>query len=200
METQKLIPLALFDFIPVFAFLVGGWFLVRLARLKCPRLCANLMLAGVILVFIGGFTKACSKLLLAAGVSGWEFLGNLQFMFHAPGFLLMFIASLMLYKAWGKAPASVALGAMAVWKIPLLAVMTICSIGLHITLSLLAFRQKALLSGVLFLFSMLVTLGMAGMSGGEQTVSREWIEETVNTIGQASFALASFLIYKKAAS
>jgi len=198
METPNLIALALFDFIPVFAFLVGGWFLVLLSRLKCQRLGANLMLIGAILIFIGGFTKAFSKLLMATGVNGWEFLGNLQFMFHAPGFLLMFIASLMLYKAWTKAPVSVALGAMAAWKIPLLAVMTICSIGLHVTLSLLAFRQKAIFSGVLFLFSMLTMLGMAGMSGGEQTISREWIEETINAFGQGSFALASFLIYQKA--
>ncbi len=198
MASKELIILAFFDFVPVFAFLVGGWFLVLLARQKSQRLCASLMQVGVLLVFLGGFTKAFAKLLFALNVSGLEFLGNLQFIFHAPGFLLMFSASLMLYKSWGKMPASPALGAMAIWKIPLLAVMTISSIGLNITLSLLAFRKGTPLAGLLFLFSILITLGMAGMSGGEQTLSREWIEETVNTIGQASFALASFLIYEKA--
>jgi hypothetical protein len=197
MESQRLVALALFDFIPVIAFLIGGWFLVLLARRECQSLCANLMLIGVILIFIGGFTKALSKLIFAVNGSGMEYLGNMQFIFHAPGFLLMFIASLMLYKSWIQRSAPAALSAMAVWKIPLLSVMTICSIGLNITLSLLAFRKSVHFAGVFFLISMVITLGMAGMSGGKQTISREWIEETTNTLGQGFFALASYLLYRK---
>jgi hypothetical protein len=198
MESANHIALAFFDFVPVIAFLIGGWFLARLTRLKCRPLCAKLMWIGVILIFIGGFTKALSKLLWAYGVTGWESLGNLQFMFHAPGFLLMFIASWMLFKNWVKAPPTAVVAAMAAWKIPLLAIMTVSSIGLHVTLGLLAFRKHAPFAGVLFIFSMLITLGMAGMSGGEQTVSREWIEESVNAVGQISFSIASILIFNTA--
>jgi hypothetical protein len=43
----------------------------------------------------------------------------------------------------------------------------------------------------------LCMLGMSGMaSGSEQTVAVQWIEEIMNSIGQISFALACWLLYK----
>jgi hypothetical protein len=39
-------------------------------------------------------------------------------------------------------------------------------------------------------------LSMAGMAGGEQTVTRQWIEEIINSFGQLSFAVASYVLFK----
>jgi hypothetical protein len=40
-------------------------------------------------------------------------------------------------------------------------------------------------------------LGMSGMaSGSEQTVATQWIEESMNSMGQIAFAVGSYLLYK----
>ncbi|MBN1249387.1 MAG: hypothetical protein JXC32_17130 [Anaerolineae bacterium] len=185
--------LSLLDFVPNMAFFVGAVYLVRWVRLSHRRFAAMTMTGGTALVVLGGTTKATWKLLVTLGIGDFWLLGELQFMLLAPGFLAMLVSLLQVArderKAW-----DTRLAAMALWKIPLLAIMTIASLSVHGILSYLAWRRKAPLASAMFVVSVVCMLSMAGMTGGEQTVARQWIEESVNSLGQIAFALGSYLL------
>lgn len=189
--------LALLDFVPIFAFLVGAYFLVRAALITRGKPCGRMMMAGTLLVFAGGFFKAIWKMLYVTGVADIQVMSEMQFVLHAPGFLAMFVAILLLAKALKAAPSGVEAAAIAVWKIPLLAVMTVSSLGAQGILASIAFRKKSPIAGGMFIAAIICMLTMSGMaSGSEQTVAMQWIEEVINTIGQVAFAFGSFLIYR----
>jgi hypothetical protein len=187
--------LALFDFVPNMAFLVGAYFLVRLVLMERGTRCGRMMMAGTLLVFLGGFFKATWKLLYATGTADIQWMSQIQFVLLAPGFLAMLVAIILTARQQresGKLP----LLAIAPWKIPLLAVMTICSIGAQGVLTYIAFRRRVKVAGFLFALAVLCTFGMGGLASGEQTVAKQWIEESINAVGQISFAIGSFLLYR----
>lgn len=189
------IPLALVDFIPNIAFLIGAFFLTRIVLLEKMRTDGFILTVGAILVFLGGSLKAIWKLLYSAGVADLTLLSEAQFILLAPGFLAMLIPVIRL--AQGKVQAtSTVLPAMAIWKIPLLVVMTLCSLGVQGILTHLAFKRGVRLAGYGFAVSAIGIVTMAVMASGEQTIVRQWIEEGVNTIGQSGFMLGSFWLYK----
>jgi hypothetical protein len=188
--------LSLLDFVPNLAFLAGAVLLVLWARRTNGQLGAILMVAGSALVFVGGTTKAIWKLIVTIGGGDIVWLGELQFMLLAPGFLAMLVsASLALGHERKRQRAGWA--AMAAWKIPLLAIMVLSSLGLHLILSTLAFRRKARVAGILYMVAVLCMLSLAGMASGEQSIARQWIEEGVNSVGQISFAVGSYLLYAR---
>lgn len=59
----------------------------------------------------------------------------------------------------------------------------------------IALRRHAYPSAVGFFIAFVCLLAMGGMAGGEQTIAQQWIEESVNAIGQISFAVGSYLLY-----
>lgn len=195
MESYSL-PLALLDFAPNLAFLVGAYFLVKLAARERPNLCANLMVAGTGLVFLGGMLKAIWKLLFTLDVADITLFAEQQFVLDAFGFLLMLVAVVLLSRPL-RQPATAPLLAMTPWKIPFLATMVICNLGVYGILTTLAFRRRVPVGGALFVLAIVCMLSMAGLSSGEQTVSKQWIEEIINTIGQSSFGLGAFLMNQR---
>ncbi len=72
METYP-VSLALFDFIPTLAFLTGAFYLVRTGVLCRGKPCGRMVMAGGLLVFLGGFFKATWKLLYTTGVADIHF-------------------------------------------------------------------------------------------------------------------------------
>jgi hypothetical protein len=188
--------LSLLDFVPNLAFLVGAYYLVCLVRLTSSTLSLVLMIAGSFLVLLGGTTKALWKLLYTLGIGDYWLLGELQFMLLAPGFLAMLV-SLVLVLRQERKRWETALVAMAPWKIPLLATMTLSSFGVYGILSYMALWRKARLAAGMYILTILCTLGMAGLAGGEQSVTRQWIEEGINTLAQVAFALGSYLLYSR---
>jgi len=194
MDPSYTLGLSLLDFVPPLAFLIGAIFLTRLASQEGGRRCAVLMGVGTGLVFLGGTLKAVWKLLYTMGVGNFVVLSEQQFVLLAPGFLLMFISAIQLLRS-GKRVQDTAIAGMAVWKIPLMAVMTISSIGAYGILSYLGFRRRRPLAGLLFIGTVVLTLGMAGMAGGEQSIARQWIEEGVNSASQVAMAVASCILY-----
>lgn len=187
--------LSLFDFVPNLAFLVGAYYLVHLALLVRGRSCALLLTGGTLLVFLGGFLKALWKLLRATGTADITLFSEAQFVLLAPGFVAMLVAMILIARKPGPGSGTTLI-AMASWKIPFLAVMTLCSLAAEVILAYVAFRQGARAAGALFCVAMLALLGMAGLTQGEQTVARQWVQEGVNTGGQTAFAVASFLLHR----
>lgn len=189
--------LALLDFVPITAFLVGGYFLVRIVMLARGRPCGRMMMAGTLLVFAGGFLKASWKLLYTLEMADITWMSEAQFVLLAPGFFAMLVAVILLSRSLKAEKTGGMLAAIAAWKIPFLAVMTLCSLGAHGILTYISFQKKARLAGALFIVAVLCMLGMSGMaSGSTQTITTQWIEEGINAFGQISFALGSYLLYR----
>jgi hypothetical protein len=190
------IGLALLDFLPIFAFLVGAYFLVRIVLLARGKPCARMMMAGTLLVFAGGFFKAGWKLLYTLEIADIHILSEIQFILLAPGFFAMLVAVILLTRSMQNRPGSGVM-AIATWKIPFLAVMTLCSLGAQGILTYISFRKQAGIAGAMFIVSVICMLGMSGLaSGSEQTVIIQWLEEGINSVGQISFAFGSFLLYR----
>ena len=194
-ETYTLV-LSLLDFVPNLAFLVGAFYLVKIVQIKNKAFFYYAAMIGSFLVFMGGTLKAIWKLLVTIGVGDFQLLSNAQFPLHAPGFLLLFISMIYLVRQEKKDAQASVMG-IAVWKIPLMAVLTISSLGMDGILAYLSFKRKTKVAGIMFIVAFLCLFSMAGMASGEQTISKQWIEEIINTSGQIAFAVGSYLLYRK---
>jgi hypothetical protein len=193
METYTL-SLALVDFLPSIAFLVGGIFLFRMIRSKRGLLAGWLALAGTLLVFLGGFTKALWKLLVAARLADIQWLAQSQFVLSAIGFLALCLAVISYARQAGNSTPAGTVLAMAAWKIPFLFVMVVASLGMEGILAYLAFRRKVPWAAAGFILGVLGLLAMSVLSGAEQTIPMQWMEEVINTTGQAGFMLGCILL------
>ena len=197
--------LSLLDFIPNIAFLVGAYFLVALALRERGRRCGRMAMAGGLLVFLGGFLKAIWKMLYTLNVADVQILSQIQFVLLAPGFLALLVTVILLARqrkvdAGSAAGPGAPVAAMAAWKIPFLAIMTLCSLGAQGILTYVAFRRGQKLAAACFIAAFLALFAMGGMSSAEQTLAQQWIEEIVNTLGQLSFMLGSILLYRQSRS
>jgi hypothetical protein len=189
--------LALLDFVPIFAFLVGAYFLVRIVLISRGKPCGRMMMAGTLLVFSGGFFKATWKLLFSLGIADIQILSQVQFVLLAPGFLAMLVAVSLLSRSMKSGTFGEGVMAIAAWKIPLLAVMTLASLGAQGILTYICFQKKARLAAAMYIVAVLCMLAMSGMaSSSEQTVAAQWIEESINSVGQIAFAAGSYLLYR----
>lgn len=199
METYTL-PLVLLDYLPNIAFLVGAIFLVRTVILARGRPCSRMCMAGSLLVFSGGILKASWKLLFTLGIADLQWMSQIQFILLAPGFLALLVTAVLLART-RKVEIPAVAAAMAAWKIPFLAVMTLSSLGAQGILAFVSFQRKAPLPALLFIAAILCMLGMSGMaSGSEQTVAAQWLEEGINSAGQLAFAAACWLLYRSYAA
>lgn len=189
--------LAVLDFVPIFAFLVGAYFLVKIAILHRGSACGKMMLAGTGLVFTGGFLKASWKLLYVLDIADIQLMSEAQFVLLAIGFTGMLVSLSYLARSFNQEAKLGSALLMATWKIPFLTVMTLCSLGAHGVLAYIGFKKKDFLAAALFILVMVCMLAMSGLaSGAEQTVTMQWIEESINSVGQLSFALGSYLLYR----
>ena len=201
METYPL-SLAIFDFVPVTFFLIGAFFLVRTAMLLRGTACSRMVMAGSLLIFMGGFLKAGWKILYTTNVGDFQWMSQIQFVLVAPGFLALLVAAILVARGRkqaaeaASAAKSAPLLAIATWKIPLLAVMTLASMGAQGILAYLSFRRGARLAAAGFIVAFLCLVGMGAMASGEQTLAKQWIEESINTAGQLGFMLGSILLYR----
>jgi len=195
METYPL-SLALFDFVPTIAFLIGAFYLVKTSLICRNKPNGRMLMAGTLLVFLGGFTKAFWKFMVSAEIANIVWLSQLQFIFSGIGFLGMCVA--VIYMVRGKKQISTggAIYAMAAWKIPFLFIMTISSLGAEGILAYLAFKRGLRLAGAAFAIGVMGILSMGALASAEQTLAMQWIEETINTIGQGGFMLGSILLHK----
>ena len=202
MEEIYPLALALYDFVPVAFFLIGAIFLVRTSTRMCGLRCSRLAIVGSLLIFLGGFLKAIWKLLFTIGVGDYQLLSESQFPLVAPGFLVLLIAVIIMARSDREArtinAASILL--MATWKIPFLIVMTLTSMGVQGILTYVSFQRKAKLAAAGFIVAFLGLVGMGAMASGEQTLAKQWIEQTINTVGQAGFAFGSILLHRDVVS
>lgn len=187
------IGLALLDFVPNIAFLVGAFFLVKIALLVRGTKCSRMVMAGSLLIALGGILKATWKLLYAANVGDFQLMSQAQFVLVAPGFLAILVAVIILARKSAKTVMPVL--ALAGWKMPFLFVMTLCSLGAQGILAYISFQRKAKLAAVGFIIAFMGLLAMGGLASAEQTVAMQWIEESINSLGQIGFMFGSILLF-----
>jgi len=190
--------LSLVDYIPNLAFLADAIFLVKTVVCVRGRACSRMTMLGALLIFGGGVIKATWKLLVTLGVGNYTLMSDMQFALLAPGFFALLVTTILMARKERSdllRKGGVVL-AMAPWKIPLLAIMTISSLGTQGILAYLAFKRGLRPAGALFTVAVVCMLAMTAMSAGEQSVAKQWVEETVNSIGQITFAVGSWMIYR----
>jgi hypothetical protein len=195
MSESYSISLALLDFVPNIAFLIGAYFLVRIIVMARGQRCGRMAMVGAMLIVLGGTLKAAWKLLYAANIADVRLMSEIQFVLLAPGFLALLTAVVLMARRRA-VNSSLALMAIAPWKLPLLMVMVVTSLGAHGILTYISFRRGARLAAVGFIIAFLGILMMGGMASGEQSVAMQWIEESVNTVGQLGFMAGSILLHK----
>jgi hypothetical protein len=189
--------LALVDFVPSTVFAIGAYFLIKLVRMECDKFCTNIMLVGSLLVFLAGFFKALWKLLYVANITDFRLLSELQFVLLAPGFLLMLISAVRFSRS--RKITQLPLLAMVPWKIPFLFVMVLSSLGMHGILTYICFQRHTKMAAAGFIIAFLCVLGMGGMASGEQTEMMQWIEESINSVGQIAFTFGCYHLYRVSA-
>lgn len=196
METYPL-GLAFFDFVPTFFFLIGAFFLAKTVSICLGLPASRVLMTGAALVFLGGFLKASWKLLYAAQLADVRWMSEAQFLFLGIGFSLIFgIVFLMTRKEKNSVAAAALFFGMAPWKIPFLFLMIVTSLGAEGILAYLAFQRKLRLAAAGFIFGVLGILAMGTFASAEQSVAMQWIEETVNALGQGGFMFGCILLYR----
>lgn len=196
MEVYSL-SLAFFDFVPTFFFLTGAFFLVKTVFVCMGAPAARMLMAGSALVFLGGFLKAFWKLLYAAQLADIRWMSEAQFLFLGIGFSVIFFTVFLMTR---KEKNSVAVAAlffgMTPWKLPFLFLMVVTSLGAEGILAYLAFQRNLRLAAAGFIVGVLGLLAMGTFASAEQSVAMQWIEETVNALGQGGFMLGCILLYR----
>jgi len=185
--------MALMDFLPVIFFGIGALYFLRIGYRFLGQGYYTAMAGGAVLCFVGGFYKAASKLMEASVGYCIVALEASQYVFLAPGFLLLFIAALALikYKTLQGLPA--AAPAFEMWKIPFLALMTLANLGFLIAMAVFALKRKLRLPAVLYILSILATILMSYLATQPFTTSMHWLAQSINSIVQL-LAMAGHII------
>jgi hypothetical protein len=187
--------LALLDFVPNLLFLIGAYFLVNLANQVSGKLPGRTMAIGTGLIILGGILKASWKLLYALHIADIQLFNQALFVLQAPGFALMFFSVILILRSTIQKHTDAV--AIALWKIPLLAIITLASLGSYGILAFLSFRRGIKFAAWCYILTIIFVLGMSGMAGGaDQSIRMQWVEEGINSIGQLVFALGSWSLYR----
>ncbi len=175
------VPMALFDYIPVFFFAAGSLILLRdlIGKMKKASFCC--FACGVFLVAAAGFLKATYKLLYALGVGDFLWMSKQFFSNQSLGFLLAGLG-LMLHvlkkeRTYGFLPTMALVGIMVVGLCALDA-------GLCFQASKLK-KRNALLC---FILSFFLCLGMGYLSSKDfDKAFMNWIAQFINVFGQGLY-------------
>jgi hypothetical protein len=187
--------MALMDYIPVLCFIIGAFFLAKFFLKDQKRYLGWMVMIGGGLIFLGGGLQATWKLFMALNIGNFSWMSQGQFIFMAFGYSALLIPTISLISA-SKLVKNAPLPAMAVWKIPFLAVMTLASLGTYGILTFVSFRRRQPLAALGFIMALLGVLVLGGMASQEQTVTMQWIEQSINAFANLGFALGSFLLFK----
>lgn len=207
------VPLALLDFVPVVFSSLGLFFLARMVERSEPG-AKSLAYLGLVLVALGGLSKALWKLVLAATGLNLSPLDQFLFVFLGPGFVMMAAALLRVRRAERGFPAKtspwpipsaiclvfLSLAAFLLvsyegrlWSTVLLILTVIGSNMIGVVAAGLLCRRRHYGTALLFAANLVAALVLARLARIEvQTIPLQWFEEGLNTLSQAAFAFASW--------
>jgi hypothetical protein len=197
------VPLALVDFLPVLFGLLGVLVLAGMAGRAVPAV-RPWAYSGAVLIGLGGLCKSTWKLLVAWPDIDVGWLDGMLFALLGPGFALL-AWSLLSYRLGRPARwwpylslVLVCAGTALLGRstAPMLALTAIFSLTLSSYGLLTAWQRRVRLGALLFGLAILASLMLVplGSPDREQTVPLQWVEEGVNTAGQAAFLFAALLL------
>jgi uncharacterized membrane protein (UPF0136 family) len=204
--------LALFDYAPVALTPAALWLLVA-ALPEAFGDARGWALAGLAMMFAGGFCKATWKTIIAATRRDIRWLEHALFPLLAPG------AALVAWATWLAAhrvlhPAAAGAGTASVaaplmvsalllavslprlpksrkWFLPLVALLTVATGFIAVYAALIARHFGDLPAAALFLAGFGVSLVTAALSRRVATIAAQWVMEAANTAAGALFLLAA---------
>jgi len=204
--------LALFDFVPVVLSSLGLWTIARLVGTFDPNV-GRIAKLGWVLVSLGGICKATWKLILGLtdGATDIRWLDNSLFLFMAAGFVF-FAFAVGEQRSW-KVPLGVVtvtyiaaalsffLSGSRSWFFVLLAVAAVANLIATGRLARRSWRIGASMGALLFWLNFIVILLLPGFARlPDQTIALQWVEQSVNTVGQLGFFVASLLLARASKS
>lgn len=187
--------MALMDFIPVFCFIIGTYFLSKVFFFKHQPKFGWMAILGGVLIFLGGGLQATWKLFKALDIGDYQWMSQGQFVFMAFGYVLLLVPAISLLRDTIKVKPT-SLSAIAAWKIPFLAVMTLASLATYGILTTIAYRRGIGLSTIGFITAILGVILLGGMANQVQTINMQWIEQSVNSLANFGFAVGCYLLFK----
>ena len=217
--TLETVPLALQDFMPVVATAIGCWYLARFVKNVVPAF-YPVAIAGGVSVTMGGLSKAVWKLIRALDGPDLKWLDASLFPFLAWGFALLTWALIHVDYTETEARAPeyglwrVALGVSGIlsvlafvlsaatnwsraWVIPMIALMTLGDLSVIVMGVKAARRRNLAPAAALLVVNIASVLLLTRLASVDQTRSLQWIEQIGNTIGNATFALAWWIILRR---
>ena len=199
---------------PVVLSSIGLWVVAGLVGRADPSN-GRMAKLGWALVSAGGICKASWKLVLGItdGATDIRWLDNSLFLFMAAGFVF-FAFALAEHRspAW-KVPLGVVtgsyvaaalslfLGGSRSWFFVLLAVAAVANLVATGRLARRSWRIGAIMGALLFWLNFAVILLLPGFARlPDQTIALQWVEQSVNTVGQMGFLVASLLLARASKS
>ena len=194
------VPLALFDFLPVLLAGAGCLLLARYVGSKAPQVRTPALTAAV-LVLAGGLSKAVWKLVLAAGWGDWTALQTGLFVLLAPGFLVLAWATLGVVGR--RVPVAVPVTLARVAEVlalaarstgPLLIATVTGATATSVLAIVLARREGRGNAAWLFGLQLAMAFALVPLAQPPHTVAKQWLEESLNTVGQLAFCVGAALL------
>lgn len=207
----------IYDLIPVILFMIGSVILLRTLYSKMVKGCYCLLAAGSIMVFFAGVLKAFHKIIMGVFQVDYIILDKQFTPTQSIGFLLLFLALLgmltnhntdnigvkanlislpilLIFLAEETKVGDSGLKAYTnIW--PFLIVMIIGAAGFLIMLSIISFKIKQKIEGVLFIVALVFMVGMGYLST-RRGYDGAWLQITCNVIYQGVY-FAGCLLLKK---
>ena len=192
--------MALFDYLPVFFFGIGGVILLRDLYNKMSTGAFALFAAGVIDVFMAGFLKATWKLLYAGANIDISALNAMFFPVQSIGFLLagIGIIAMLCHNQKERGVKNCAVVPVVSITFPYLVLVMVAGLGcLDAGLCILAKKLKKPGVIAIFVLSFVCCLGMGYLSTKDfEEAAMNWIAEGVNFCGQGLFLLGTWMLHK----
>ena len=192
--------MALFDYLPVIFFGIGGVILLRDLYNKMSKGAFALFAAGVIDVFMAGFLKATWKLLYAGANIDISALNAMFFPVQSIGFLLagIGIIAMLCHNQKERGVKNCTVVPVVSITFPYLVLVMVAGLGcLDAGLCILAKKLKKPGVIAIFVLSFVCCLGMGYLSTKDfEEAAMNWIAEGVNFCGQGLFLLGTWMLHK----
>jgi hypothetical protein len=206
-------PMAIVDFIPVILFMIAMGYVIKMAHGRIKTTFFAILSGGVFVAFLGGLAKCTWKLIYAHGID-FVPLNTAFVIYQTTGFFLISIGVIALLVADGKSRKKAV--KMKASLLPLLILSTVVvmekpgflwfiAMALFtcvylISLSVLAFQNRKIGTGLLFFASMVFMFGMVALrSRFEEGGSWErinWVAQVCNSITQLLLLIPCYRLSK----
>ncbi len=205
----------IYDVIPVVLFLLGSVILLRTLYSKMVKGCYCLLAAGSIMVFNAGVLKALHKIIMGAFQVDYIILDKQFTPTQSIGFILLFLALIGMFTFHNTShiPSKAAAFSLPVLLVileetvtengfkpftnlwPFLSVMILGAAGYLMMLSIISFKMKRKLDGILFILAIVFMMGMGYLST-KRGYDGAWMQISCNVIYQGIFFVGCLLLKK----